>query len=72
MTKVISKGSWMKLLIIGCCLLMTPAAWAQPQGESTLPRFELDLYWPQVPMHENWLTGGLGDVYGGNKTKCIY
>ncbi|MGB0560095.1 MAG: hypothetical protein ACPGKO_09910, partial [Pseudohongiellaceae bacterium] len=26
------------------------------------PQFELDLQWPQVPMGENWLTGGIGGI----------
>ena len=27
-----------------------------------IPRYELDLQWPQVPMRGNWLTGGIGGM----------
>ena len=27
-----------------------------------IPRFELDPFWPQVPLGDNWLTGGLGGM----------
>lgn len=26
------------------------------------PQFELDLHWPQVPLGDNWLTGGIGGM----------
>lgn len=28
----------------------------------TIPQFELDLLWPQLPLGDNWLTGGLGGM----------
>ena len=38
-------------------LLLVSSACAQ-----SLPRFELDPLWPQLPMGDNWLTGGLGGI----------
>lgn len=31
-------------------------------AKSQSPQFELDLEWPQVPMGDNWLTGGIGGM----------
>ena len=49
-----------KLFFIGLCILLTPASWAQTS--TTAPVFELDPFWPEVPMNGNWLTGGLGGM----------
>ncbi|MED5386648.1 MAG: hypothetical protein VYA28_08480, partial [Pseudomonadota bacterium] len=27
-----------------------------------IPRFEIDSLWPQIPLGDNWLTGGLGGM----------
>ncbi len=54
-----------KLFVISYCLIAAPVSWAQSQ--SSVPRFELDPFWPQVPMNENWLTGGLGGMCMGQR-----
>lgn len=32
------------------------------KAEAQVPRFELDRDWPQIPLSERWLTGGLGGM----------
>ncbi len=54
-----------KFFVISYCLIAAPLSWAQSQ--SSIPRFELDPFWPQVPMNENWLTGGLGGMCMGQR-----
>ena len=44
------------LIVTFTSLLVAPFSWAQA------PQFELDLEWPQVPMGDNWLTGGIGGM----------
>lgn len=65
MIKTFSTSFRIKIFFISCCLIAAPASWAQVQ--SPLPRFELDLFWPQVPTNENWLTGGLGGMCMGQR-----
>ena len=48
------------LLILS--LLTVTGTWAQ-----SLPLFELDPIWPQVPLNENWLTGGIGGMCVGQQ-----
>ncbi len=43
-------------------LLITILSCAAPSRVSAQPAFELDWEWPQVPMGENWLTGGIGGM----------
>lgn len=50
-----------KLLLFCFCLFSAKITWAQ-----SIPEFELDLLWPQVPMNGNWLTGGLGGMCLGH------
>lgn len=57
----------MKLFFIAGWLILSTISCAQSQSASVVPRFELDLFWPQVPMHENWLTGGLGGMCMGQR-----
>jgi hypothetical protein len=44
------------LIVILASLPVIPMSWAQA------PQFELELEWPQVPMGDNWLTGGIGGM----------
>ncbi|MBN4075465.1 MAG: hypothetical protein COA71_08465 [SAR86 cluster bacterium] len=53
------------LFPIGACLFSATASWAQPLP--SIPTFELDPAWPQVPMNANWLTGGLGGMCIGQE-----
>ncbi len=69
MIKIFTGIFRMKLYFIACYLVtslgFSSVAWAQSQA--SLPRFELDLLWPEVPMNENWLTGGLGGMCMGQR-----
>lgn len=46
-----------KFILFCACMFIASPSWTQ-----SFPDFELDLFWPQVPMNENWLTGGLGGM----------
>lgn len=67
MANIFNKGSHMKLLFIGFFLLIARVAGAQSQSTSSAPQFELDPFWPEVPMRDNWLTGGLGGMCMGQE-----
>lgn len=43
-------------------LLITTLGVALQASAQTAPRFELDPFWPQLPLGDNWLTGGLGGM----------
>jgi DNA-binding beta-propeller fold protein YncE len=53
----------LKLLLIYVCMGLTSVSSAQ---SSAVPEFELDTLWPEVPMRNNWLTGGLGGMCLGH------
>ena len=61
MTIPLFNKSRIKLLLFCACLFFANLTWAQ-----SIPEFELDLHWPQVPMNGNWLTGGLGGMCLGH------
>ena len=44
------------VIVILLCLL------AAPLGLAQVPQFQLELGWPQIPMADNWLTGGIGGM----------
>ena len=46
----------MLLLIAATIVICNPVAAQQ------IPRFEVDPLWPQLPLGDNWLTGGLGGM----------
>ena len=60
---IISNKPRMKLSLTCACMFLAGGSWAQAQ--SPAPSFELDLFWPQVPMNGNWLAGGLGGMCMG-------
>ena len=43
-------------------LLLLLVLSSSPTFAQQVPRFELDVLWPQVPLGDNWLTGGLGGM----------
>ncbi len=43
-------------------ILIITLAVIQPVMAQTVPQFELDPFWPQLPLGDNWLTGGLGGM----------
>ena len=54
------------LAIAGCCVLVvvpvgifSPVLAAQAQQ---VPRYEVDPFWPTLPLPDRWLTGGLGGM----------
>ncbi len=53
--------SLLKKLSLACSTLIIGFSAAAQNS----PDFELDLLWPEVPMQENWITGGLGGMCMG-------
>ena len=43
-------------------ILIITFAVIQPVTAQPVPQFELDPFWPQLPLGDNWLTGGLGGM----------
>ena len=53
----------LKLILLNVGLFLSTGSMVHAQD--SVPVFELDLTWPQVPMNGNWLTGGLGGMCMG-------
>jgi DNA-binding beta-propeller fold protein YncE len=43
-------------------ILIATLGMALQVSAQTVPEFELDPFWPQLPLGDNWLTGGLGGM----------
>jgi len=43
-------------------LALLSSIYTTSPGFAQSPKFELDLHWPQIPMGDNWLTGGIGGM----------
>ena len=50
----------MKILVYPFCFLLLLINLTISAQE--IPRFEIDSLWPQIPLGDNWLTGGLGGM----------
>ncbi len=53
-----SSGHWLWVLVLMAAAVTAIA----PARAQQLPRFQVDPLWPQVPLGDNWLTGGLGGM----------
>ena len=47
---------WLGLLVVGLAVGPVPTL-AQP-----VPQYEVDTSWPQLPLGDQWITGGLGGM----------
>ena len=52
-------------LVAGSCVVLAVAAGVfvpVPAAAQQVPRYDLDPFWPRLPLGDRWLTGGLGGM----------
>jgi len=74
--KVIGLGACAALLMLGIGgpVLTSQAqrAVSRQEGGAGVPRFELDVTWPKLPLPNDWLLGQIGGLYVDPKTDHIW